>query len=302
MTDFEPPVSGVKDLPRSIEPSRDLWPGVSRRIHWRRRLVIGAIGLAAAASLVFILLPRAPLVPTAVIAGHPSISRTRVATDDSSRAKLLLSIGDVTVEPKTDLRVLGITPGEQRFSLRQGTISVQVQAPPRVFVVETPAAVATDLGCAYVLQVDSQGNGLLRVTAGQVELATGGRLAIVPAGAVAAIREGFGPGSPRREDASKELIRALDAIDFGSREPLKDSLAVAGVVDSALKAARVDDALSLWHLLTRVNPADAGKVYDRLAEFVPPPVGVTRDGVLALNREMLDLWWNYLPWTGYRKP
>lgn len=294
MTDFEPPVPGVNNLPRSIEPPRDLWPGVSRRIHWRRRLLLGVVGLAAAASVVVILLPRAPLVPTTVIAGHPSISRARVATDDSSRAMLLLSIGDVTVEPKSDLRVLGIRPGEQRFALRHGTISVQVQAPPRVFVVETPAAVATDLGCAYVLQVDSQGNGVLRVTAGQVELATGGRLAIVPAGSVASIRKGFGPGSARREDASRALVGLLDDIDFGSREP--------GAVDSVLRAARVDDALSLWHVLSRVNPGDRGRVYDRLARLVPPPVGVTREGVLALNPEMLDLWWNYLPWTGYRRP
>ena len=293
MIDFEPPVGGVKDLPRSIEPPRDLWPGVSRRIHWRRRVVLFAGGLAAAASLVIWLVPRAPLVPTVVVSGKPRISRARVVTDDSSRARLTLTIGDVVVEPRSDLRVLSITPGEQRFALRQGTISAQVLAPPRVFVVETPATVATDLGCAYVLQVDSLGNGLLRVTAGQVELATGGRLAIVPAGAVASIRKGFGPGSPRREDASKGLVRALDAIDFGSRE--------AGVVDSALVAARVDDALSLWHLLSRVNPDEAGKVYDRLAALVPPPVGVTRDGVLAGSRAMMDLWWNYLPWTGYRK-
>ncbi|HEX4561346.1 MAG TPA: hypothetical protein VH113_05880 [Gemmatimonadales bacterium] len=294
MTDFEPPVSGVQDLPRSIEPPRDLWPGVSRRIHWRRRLLIGAGGLAAAASLLFFLVPRPPLVPTTVVAGRPQISRTRVVTDDSSRAKLTLTIGDVVVEPGSDLQVLAIRPGEQRFALRQGTISAQVLAPPRVFVVETPATIATDLGCAYVLQVDSLGNGLLRVTAGQVELATSGRLAIVPAGAVASIRNGFGPGSPRRADASPVLVRALDAIDFGSGD--------RGAVDSVLGAARLDDALSLWHLLSRVNPVAAGKVYDRLAALVPPPVGVTRDGVLAGSKEMMDLWWNYLPWTGYRAP
>ncbi|HEY6783426.1 MAG TPA: hypothetical protein VI159_00655 [Gemmatimonadales bacterium] len=293
MSDFEPPIRGVEDLPRSIEPPRDLWPGVQRRIHWRRRLMIGGAGLAAAAALVFFLLPRGPLVPTTVVAGHPSISRVRVVTDDSSRARLTLSIGDVLVEPQSDLRVLTIEPGEQRFELRQGTISARVLAPPRVFVVETPAAVVTDLGCAYVLQVDSLGNGVLRVTAGQVELAAGGRLAIVPAGAVASIRKGFGPGVPRREDASAVLVQALDAIDFGRRDE--------GGVDSAIKAARVDDALSLWHLLYRVSPADRGKIYDRLAHLVPPPVGVTRDGVLAGSRAMMDLWWNYLPWTGYRR-
>lgn len=281
-------------MPRSIEPSRDLWPGVRRRIHWRRRLILGGAGLAAAAALVIFLLPRAPLVRTSVVAGHPSISRTRVVTDESSRARLTLSIGDVLVEPRSDLRVLTIKPQEQRLELRQGTISARVLAPPRVFVVETPAAVATDLGCAYVLQVDSLGNGVLRVTAGQVELAAGGRLAIVPAGAVASIRKGFGPGTPRREDASPVLVSALDSVDFGNREP--------GAVHSALAAARVDDALSLWHLLSRVKAEDRGRVYDRLAHLVPPPDGVTRRGVLALDKGMLDLWWNYLPWTGYRKP
>jgi hypothetical protein len=295
MTDFEPPVRGVRDLPRSIEPPRDLWPGVSRRLPgWRRRLLLTVGALAAAASIAVMLWARGPLVDTTVMSGTPRISRAGVTTDDSSRARLTLSIGDITVEPGSDLRVVGIGPQEQRFALRRGTISARVLAPPRVFVVETPATVATDLGCAYVLQVDSLGNGLLRVTAGQVELATGGRLVIVPAGAVASIRAGFGPGSARREDAPAALVRALDALDFGGGE--------RGGVDSALAAARLEDALSLWHLLSRVSPGAREKVYDRLARLVPPPDGVTRDGVIAQNREMLDLWWNYLPGTGYRKP
>jgi hypothetical protein len=294
MTDFEPPIRGVQDLPRSIEPSRDLWPGVARRLPgWRRRLLLVAVPLAAAAILILTLIPRGPLVPTTVVDGKPRISRSGVVTDDSSRARLALSIGDVTVEPGSDFRVVAIGPGEQRFSLRRGTISARVLAPPRVFVVETPATVATDLGCAYVLQVDSLGNGLLRVTAGQVELATGGRMTIVPAGAVATIRAGIGPGSARWWDAPAALVRALNALDFGSGE--------RGGVDSALAAARVQDALSLWHLLSRVPSDVRGKVYDRLAVMVPPPAGVTRDGVIAQNREMLDLWWNYLPGTGYRK-
>lgn len=292
--DYEAPIGGTDGLPRSIQPPRDLWPGVSRRLPgWRRRMLLTVGALAAAATLILAIIPRAPLVPTTVVAGRPQITRSRVVTDDSSRARLALSIGDVTVEPGSDLRVVAIRPDEQRFALRHGTISARVLAPPRVFVVETPATVATDLGCAYVLQVDSLGNGFLRVTAGQVELATGGRLAIVPAGAVASIRAGFGPGSARREDAPAALVRALDALDFGN--------GTRGAVDSALALARTEDAFSLWHLLARVSPDLRGRVYDRLARLAPPPDGVTRDGVIARTQEMLDLWWNYLPGTGYRK-
>jgi ferric-dicitrate binding protein FerR (iron transport regulator) len=292
--DYEAPIGGMDRLPRSIEPARDLWPGVSRRLPaWRRRMLLTVGALAAAAGIAVIVWPRGPLVETTVMAGNPRITRAGVTTNDSSRARLSLTIGDVIVEPRSDLRVLAVGPGEQRFALRRGTIAARVLAPPRVFVVETPATVATDLGCAYVLQVDSLGNGLLRVTAGQVELATGGRLVIVPAGAVAAIRAGFGPGSARREDAPAALVGALDALDFGNGQ--------RGAVDSALAAARVEDGLSLWHLLSRVSPDLRGRVFDGLARLVPPPDGVTRDGVIAQNREMLDLWWNYLPGTGYRK-
>ncbi len=54
------------------------------------------------------------------------------------------------------------------------------------------------------------------------------------------------------------------------------------------------DEVTLWHLLSRVPPADRDRVFDRLATFVAPPPGVTRDGIRAGSREMLDLWWDAL--------
>jgi hypothetical protein len=52
--------------------------------------------------------------------------------------------------------------------------------------------------------------------------------------------------------------------------------------------------------VTLVAPADArpgpdrDRVFDRLASFVPPPTGVTRDGIRAGDRRMLDAWWDAL--------
>jgi hypothetical protein len=31
-------------------------------------------------------------------------------------------------------------------------------------------------------------------------------------------------------------------------------------------------------------------IYDRLAQLLPPPPEVTRDGIVALNPKMLDAW------------
>jgi hypothetical protein len=39
-----------------------------------------------------------------------------------------------------------------------------------------------------------------------------------------------------------------------------------------------------------VNIEERDKLYDKIAAFVPPPGGVTRDGILKLDQTMLDKW------------
>jgi hypothetical protein len=67
-----------------------------------------------------------------------------------------------------------------------------------------------------------------------------------------------------------------------------------------LDDARQKDSLTLWHLLTRVDGNDRARVYDKMAALRPPPPGVTREGVLQLNKVMLDSWRDELKstWMG----
>jgi hypothetical protein len=75
-----------------------------------------------------------------------------------------------------------------------------------------------------------------------------------------------------------------------------------------LDQARTKDTLTLWHLLTRVEGEDRARVYDKMAALFPPPAGVTREGVLALNQQMLDAWRDAMEttwmgiWKGVPKP
>jgi len=100
----------------------------------------------------------------------------------------------------------------------------------------------------------------------------------VPMGALVITRAGVGPGVPYVEDAPEALRRALAAFD----------------VRGALAAARPDDAISLWHLLQRVDAPLRGAVYDRLAALVPPPPGVTREAVVARDAGALDGYWKVI--------
>lgn len=204
-------------------------------------------------------------------------------TDDSSRAMLsAASVGHVEVEPKTRIRLLRASDQEQRLQLERGKMHAMIWAPPRLFLVETRAAVAVDLGCAYTLEVDDHGNGLLHVTAGWVAMEWQDREAIVPAGALCETRPGRGPGTPYYEDASEVLRARVRRLDFedGSAEDLA----------AVLSASRPRDAVTLWHLLQRVGESDRGRVYDRLASLVSAPAGSDRDDVLRLDPRALDLW------------
>jgi hypothetical protein len=194
----------------------------------------------------------------------------------------------VEVDGNTRLKLLGVRAGEHRLSLASGRIQATIWAPPRFFFVETPSAVAVDLGCAYTLDVDPDGAGLLRVQHGWVGFEYEGRESFIPQNAVCRTRPGVGPGTPYYENAAPPLIDALLAFDFGDPASRRAALQVA------LAEARSQDALSLWHLLTRVDRADSARVFDRLAALVPPPAGVTRAGIARRDRRMLDQWWNAL--------
>jgi len=291
---------------RSIDSPAISKPGVSMEIRIKAGASVRRLALAAAvvmaASLPFIWYLSNPAPRTwavASLAGSPMIGDAAVGstgrltvgewieTDSSSRALIeVADIGHVEVEPNSRLRLLATRRSEHRLSLEHGAMNAVITAPPRLFFVETPSATAADLGCAYRLVVDDAGSGHLEVTLGWVALENGGRESIVPAGARCEMRRGFGPGTPYENDATPVLREALDQIDF-ARLPAPGRGAALATI---LSEARSDDALTLWHLLVRVDTEERGPVFDRLSALVKTPEGVTREGVVRGEKKMLDAW------------
>ena len=219
------------------------------------------------------------------------------------RARLAVGeIGEVQLEPATRVGLLDAGDRSHRLSLARGVMHAMIWAPPGQFLVETPSAVAVDLGCRYTLEVGDDGAGLLRVEAGWVGFESRGLRSLVPAGAACPTRREVGPGTPYFETAPEALRQALAEIDFGT-----DPGARPAALDAALAVAGERDALSLWHLLSRLDGDERARVHDRLAVLVPPPVEVTREGILRGDPDMRDTWWDELglgsadfwrEWTG----
>ena len=280
-------------------------PGMARRV-----LAVGLKGLSAAAAVLLVAaaawllyVTRGGAWTVQRVAGSPVVDGQAISdggrigigdwlvTDAVSRARVTVArIGRVDVDPNTRVQLVESKGREHRLALERGTIHARIWAPPRFFYVNTAAAVAVDLGCAYTLQVDERGAGLLRVTDGWVGFESAGREAFIPKGAMCATRPGIGPGTPRYEDAPSGYGEALDTIDFGG----SDDARRAAAYDLVLSRARRRDALTLWHLLSRGNREERARVYDRLAELAPPPSGVTREQILRGDRGELAYWWDTL--------
>jgi FecR protein len=237
----------------------------------------------------------APQVGSHIISNGSSTSEFHVGdaltTDSSSRASISESyLGEIRVDPNSRVRLVQSGPDRKRIQLEVGTIHAAIWAPPTQFVVDTPSATAVDLGCRYTLHVAPDGTGTLRTTLGWVGFHLNGRESFIPAGAICATRPGIGPGTPYFEDASASFRDALARFDNAA----PSTEVAAQPLPIILQQARARDGLTLWHLLSRTTGPERAQVYARFSALVPPPAGVTRDGILQLDPHMLDLYWNAL--------
>jgi hypothetical protein len=237
----------------------------------------------------------APQIGAKAIAANQAPAKLRVGqtlvTNNDSRASLSeADLGEIRIDPNSRVRLVQTDANRKRIQLDVGTIHAAIWAPPGTFVVDTPSAVAIDLGCSYTLHVSPDGSGELHTTYGWVGFHLLGRDSFIPAGAMCSTRPEQGPGIPYFEDATPAFHEAVAQFDSSAENSTDRGAAIAKL----LSEARAHDALSLWHLLFRANPAERAQVYARFAMLVPPPKGVTRAGILNLDQSMLDLWWNSL--------
>jgi hypothetical protein len=253
---------------------------------------VAAAVIGAAAALVLAVAPAAPDSEWAVAGAK--LHRGQVVRTGGAAVTLEAdSVGRVDLAPHSELRA----SAEKKLTLRSGELHAFIWAPAREFVVDTPSARAVDMGCEYTLNVDGHGDGLLRVSLGWVAFRMGDQEAFIPAGARCQTRKKGGPGIPYFEDAPEALRAGVAAIERGD----------GGALKGVLAAARPEDGLTLWHLLTRVAERDRGAVFDRFRELVKVPATVTREGVTRRDGKMIDACWNALElentgwWRGWER-
>jgi hypothetical protein len=284
----DPEVERLENLLGEFRHSKPLHRETAPR-QWLR--YAAAVALVAAGSAWFLMQKPRVTWDVAAVRGEPKVGYFGIGkagklgvgqyleTNANAVAKLDVGeIGEVTVDPNSRLRLVKSNGDEHRLSLQRGVIHALIWAPPRQFFVDTPSAVTVDLGCKYTLEVSDSGDGRVTVETGWVAFESKGRESFVPAGAACVTKRDGGPGVPYYLDATSNFRKAV----------------IAGNTLGVLAEARPRDAMTLWHLMARVPTPQREPVYAKMAALAPPPQGVTRDGILALNPQMMDQWWDSL--------
>ncbi len=155
-------------------------------------------------------------------------------------------------------------------------------------MVDTPAASAVDLGCAYELSVEADGRTRLRVTSGAVSLEGPGAAAYAPMDTEVVAAPGRGPGTPVALSASAALRDAVARFDAGDRSAVPAIVAAAGPADTA----------TLWNLLARTDGEARAAVFARLDALSPLPAELSADAIRAGDPDAIARWRDASSTTG----
>jgi ferric-dicitrate binding protein FerR (iron transport regulator) len=187
--DADPEIERLEELLAPLA-YRGVAPELPRRRRARPFYVAAALtAVAAALVAVIIAHPWRPRLPSWAVTVQDGVAARLTVGEwldtGAARARLVVAdLGSVELSPHTRARIVATDATRHEMELERGTLAAVIHASPRRFVVKTPRALVTDLGCAFELTVDEAGRGRLVVTEGQVAVASDGAPeVVVPAGA-----------------------------------------------------------------------------------------------------------------------
>ena len=202
-----------------------------------------------------------------------------ITTDNNST--VMVSIPDVgRVMIDTFSTVQRMDAGYE-LNLEQGQIKKYEGNATDFLTVQTPLAVVKEFykGSAFKLKVVNNGLTKLGVESGWVTVEVKEFQSYIPKNYSCVISKGR-YALPYYTAGNPELINLIK--DFsGVNDPS---------IGTILSLATRNDAISLWHLLQLVSSENRFIVFDKLNEIIPVPVGVTKEGIQGLNKDMLMKW------------
>jgi hypothetical protein len=214
-----------------------------------------------------------------MVKGDGFSSESNIETDASSSVTVAIpEMGRLLIDNSS---VVSRTKNSYEVIVERGQIRKFEGDASDILTVLTPLAKFTELykGGAFRLHVDDNGMCKLTVESGWVIVNIKEFDSYVPKNFGCLITRGK-YAIPYPSDSSPQLISLLENFS-GINDPS---------VGTILSLMTTKESLSLWHIIQLISTENRSIAFNRLNELIPAPSGVTKEGILALNKTMLLDW------------
>jgi hypothetical protein len=211
-----------------------------------------------------------------------------LTTKDSSQVILYVpQTGRIELNSNSKVLLLNPKNGDNRIILKKGTIKIITTAQIPYLVVELNNYSIRDIGGVFTVSKPEDGTQKVFVNFGIVEILYKGNYYLLDEGYNCELVGGKQPGTPYRFDSTDSLKYFVHEFDSSKSDELIDKI----ILESA-----ASDALTLLALIPKVSPIKRQILFQKISNFFTPPKDVTRMGIVTLNHDMLDSWWNEIEW------
>ncbi|MDQ7816318.1 MAG: zf-HC2 domain-containing protein [Melioribacteraceae bacterium] len=212
-----------------------------------------------------------------------------LAIDEFSKVVINIpKTGRLEVEPNSFLILLKAKDKSNRIKLLRGAIQVINTSLMPYLTIELNDAVIHDRGGTFNLLIDDNSNAKVYVEYGYLEIEQKGRTYFLDEGYICELRTSMHPGTPYRADASEILKSEVAKFDYENGGDTS--------IGKIISNARESDLLTLLALIPRSAESYRSILFNKITAYYPPPPGVTQEGIIKLDRDMLERWWFEIEW------
>jgi hypothetical protein len=214
----------------------------------------------------------------------------KLITQDSTKVTINIpTAGTIDVRSYSSIQVVKGKTGDNIISLLGGKIDAACNVDRPGVEIKTIQATLDVIGGDFTASLTDLGDLFISTGNGIVNISNNRETVRLVRDHICKVLGNGDIGIPYYFDTDPRFIELLDKISFGNGS-ITD-------VDILLNMATPLDGISLLYLLKAArNSSDRLPIFLKLNELYPIVPGITQDGILNLDLEMIELWQNDIEW------
>lgn len=213
----------------------------------------------------------------------------RIETGNGSRLRVNIpNAGRFELDENSSVTLQKAKDEDNILRLNYGTLSVFSSVFQPGLTVNSDSVTVHDPGSIFKVSLDKKSQTTVEVVIGLVDVTFMSKTVKIARGYKCDISEDKGIMIPYHKYASVTFMDALNNFENGNNPEQN--------LQMIIQSAKETDALTLLCLLGEVKPNNRLILFDKLNELFLMPTGVTQQGVMQLNPEMLNQWWDEIEW------